>query len=176
MDSKVFLLVFTLHGIHAPQSYVHISQSGTEFIPLDGSVRPLDTLIVLTYQACFYACHQTDLCRVFDYDALLHRCRLFEGDLITTGSIGLSNSPTSSAGHLHLMPFLFSDYGRPCHECIRSRYLKCINSRCECPERTYWTGSICASQQLYAGKCSNDDQCRADLNHTCLQFFQCGRK
>jgi hypothetical protein len=35
---------------------------------------------------------------------------------------------------------------------------------------------MCAAQNLRGGQCSSSNQCRIDLNYTCLQFFQCGRK
>jgi hypothetical protein len=83
---------------------------------------------------------------------------------------------TSAVGQIELYPEFFSAYGAPCSACVESRYLTCINSTCTCLRHTYWTGSICASQNLRGGQCISSNQCRADLNYTCLQFFQCGRK
>ena len=172
----VILLLLLCSGTRAPQSYIRIGNSGTEFFSNDDGMFLLDTMLLSSYRECLYTCHQNQLCRVFDYDSLSHRCRLFEGDLTTTGLIGLSNSFTSLASQIELIPMLFSAYACPCSDCSESRYLRCVNSTCSCREHTYWTGSICASQTLYAKKCTNSDQCRSSLNLTCLQFFQCGRK
>lgn len=113
---------------------------------------------------------------IFDYDSISYRCRLFKGDLETTGSIINSNSSTSLVGQIELSPKLFSAYSQPCSDCFDSRYLMCVNTTCDCLQHTYWTDSMCASQNLRGGQCSSSNQCRADFNYTCLQFFQCGRK
>ena len=172
----MILSLMLFPGAQPSQSYIRISDPGTQFFPIDETLLLLDTVLVPSYQDCAYSCHQNALCRVFDYDSLSQQCRLFEGDLETTGLIGPSNSSTSTAGDLEQLPFLFSAYGQPCSACSGDRYLRCINATCSCQEHTYSTGNVCASQSLYAGSCTTADQCRSDLNQTCLQFLQCGRK
>ena len=172
----VILFLIFLPVMEPSESYVRISESVTQFFPIDETILLLDKVSLSSYQDCVYACHQNDFCRVFDYDSLSQLCRLFEGDLQTTGLIGPSNSSTSTAGDFEQLPFLFSAYGQPCSACSEDRYLRCINTTCSCREHTYWTGNICASQSLYAASCTAAEQCRSDLNLTFLQFFQCGRK
>ena len=172
----VVLFLMPLPAVEPSQSYIRISNPGTQFFPIDETLLLLDRVLLPSYQDCVYACHRNTLCRVFDYDSLSQQCRLFEGDLETTGLIGLSNSSTSTAGDLEQLPFLFAAYGQPYSACSQNRYLRCINATCACQEHTYWTSNVCASQSLYAGSCTTANQCRSDLNQTCLQFFQCGRK
>ncbi|CAF1645843.1 unnamed protein product, partial [Adineta steineri] len=151
-----------------------ISGQGTEYAPVDESSLILGTYFCSKIKECQYACHSNYFCRVFDYDSVSHRCRLFEGNLQTTGSLIISNSSTSTVGEIELYPELFTAYGNSCSACLDSRYLTCVNSTCRCLPRTYWTGSICASQNLRGGQCSDSNQCRIDRNYICLQFFQCG--
>ena len=176
MTFSLILFLMLLSRTQASQSCIRMGHPGTQFFPTDESIVLLGTVLLPSYQACLYTCHLNDLCRVFDYDSRSQQCRLFEGDLQTTGLIGPSNSSTSTAGDLEQLPFLFATYGQPCGACSQSRYLRCINATCACQEHTYWTSNVCASQSLYAGACTTADQCRSELNHTCLQFFQCGRK
>ena len=172
--STVVFLVVSCTSI--PESFVAVSEVGKEFAPIDESALLLGTYVFSNYNECVYSCQMNYFCRVLDYDTTSQRCRLFEGDLDTTGSIISSNSSTSSVSQIELFSDLFSAYGQPCSACVDSRYFKCVNSTCTCRGNTYWTGSVCASQNLRGGECSDPRQCRADLNHTCLQFYQCGRK
>lgn len=172
----IILFLILIPGLEPSQSYVHISDPGTQFFPIDETLLLLDRLLLPSYKDCVYTCHQNGLCQVFDYDSLSRQCRLFEGDLKTAGWIGPSNSSTSTAGDLKQLPILFSAYGQPCSACSEDRYLRCINATCSCQEHTYAADNVCASQILCAGSCTTADQCRSDLNQTCLQFFQCGRK
>lgn len=172
----IALLLLSLPYLQAPESFVTVSDPGTEFAPIDENILTLGTFYLSNHMECIYACHTNYICRVFDYDCVSYRCRLFEGDVDTTGSIVSSNSSSSTVGQITLSPNLFTVYGQACSACFDSRYLTCINSTCTCFQHTYWTGSICASQYLLGGQCLNSTQCRTDLNYTCLQFFQCGRK
>ena len=176
MMFSMMLLLILFCGTRAPQSYIQVSNPSTEFFSNDESIFLLDMFSLPTYRQCLYTCHQSPYCRVFDYDSLTKQCRLFDGDLVTAGLIGPSNSLTSIASHMQLMPNLFSTYERPCSACSESRYLRCVNATCSCWEDTYWTGSICATQQMYGAQCNSSDQCQSNLNLTCLQFLQCGRK
>lgn len=171
----VLLIVFVC-STQSFESLITISEMGREFSPIDENALLLGIYTYSTNKKCQETCHFNCFCRIFDYDSVSHRCRLFEGDLQTTGAIVNSDSSTSSVGQIEFSPNLFSAYGQSCSACLHSRYLTCVNGTCDCLRNTYWTGSICASQNLRGGQCTSANQCRADLNHTCLQFFQCGRK
>lgn len=175
LQVSVLLLLF-VRNTQTIESLVTLNETGTEFAPIDEDALLLGIYTFSTNTKCIYACHSNCFCRIFDYDSVSYRCRLFEGDLQTTGFIINSNSSTSLVGQIVLSPMLFAAYGQPCSACFNSRYLTCVNGTCDCLQHTYWTGSMCASQNLRGGQCSSSSQCRADLNYTCLQFFQCGRK
>jgi hypothetical protein len=176
LQVSVLLLLLFVRNTQTIESLVTLNETGTEFAPIDEDALLLGIYTFSTNTKCIYACHSNCFCRIFDYDSVSYRCRLFEGDLQTTGFIINSNSSTSLVGQIVLSPMLFAAYGQPCSACFNSRYLTCVNGTCDCLQHTYWTGSMCASQNLRGGQCSSSSQCRADLNYTCLQFFQCGRK
>ena len=170
----IFLLFFSC--THAMlETYFKLSILGMEYLPQDESALLLATSYCTQYQQCAQACSLNYACRIFDYDSASRRCRLFEGDLKTVGSMQASNSSFSKIGQVVINPALFSAYGQSCSFCMYNRYLMCINNTCGCLGHTYWTGSICATQQLLGGQCTNSSQCWYS-NHTCLRYFQCGRK
>lgn len=174
---QVFLLLFLfVCETESIESLMTMTEMGKEFSPIDEDAVLLGVYHHSIHKKCIEACHFNCFCRIFDHDSISYRCRLFEGDLETTGFVVNSNSSNSFVGRIQLSPMLFSAYGQPCSACSSSRYLTCVNGTCTCLRHTYWTGSICASQTVRGGPCSTANQCRADLNHTCLQFFQCGRK
>ena len=174
-QSFVLLFLFVC-GTQSIESLMTMTEMGTEFSPIDEDAVLLGIYSYLTNKKCMEACHFNCFCRIFDYDPISYRCRLFEGDLETVGFIVNSNTSRSFVGQIQLSPMLISAYGQPCSTCYGNRYLTCVNGTCNCLRHTYWTGSICASKNLRGRPCSTANQCRADLNHTCLQFFQCGRK
>jgi hypothetical protein len=92
------------------------------------------------------------------------------------GSIITSSSSLSRVGTIDLYPEQFTDHGQPCSFCQESRYLTCINSTCQCLTHTFFDGSICQSQKLLGANCTNNIECRLDLNYTCLSNQQCGGK
>jgi hypothetical protein len=158
------------------QSAMVFSDSGFEF-------SPIDTQALLVYEgtansklACAQNCHSNVLCRIFDFDDQSGRCRIFEGDVVTMGSIVASSSCQSYVGYVELNPEQFTYQGQPCSFCEGSRYLTCINSTCQCQPHTFFDGSICRSQKLLGTGCINGTECRMDLNFTCLPRQQCGRK
>jgi hypothetical protein len=126
--------------------------------------------------SCAQLCHSTAPCRIFDLDDQSHRCRIFEGNIATMGSIVASSSSQSYVGSIQLNADQFVYHGQPCSSCPGSRYLTCVNSTCQCQPHTYFDGSICQSQTLLGSGCSNNTECRSDLNYTCLPRQQCGRK
>jgi hypothetical protein len=158
------------------QSFIDFSSSGFEFYPKDMEALFLQEINADSILICAKTCHSMALCRTFDFDSVSHRCRIFQGDLATTGSIIPSSLPDSIVGSVALDPAPYSSYDQPCSFCQGSRYLQCINSTCQCQPNTYFDGSVCRSQQLLGGVCINETDCRIDRNYTCLPRLQCGRK
>jgi hypothetical protein len=94
---------------------------------------------------------------------------LFEGDS-TTGSIISSPSSTSLVGTVRITSTLYSSiHNQSCELCQENRYVVCsINtSTCQCPQHTYWNGSVCTLQLFENDTCEQWDSCRSDLNLTC---------
>ena len=158
------------------QSFTVISPSGCAFAPLDYSALFLTQSFVPSLLSCTRQCHSHSLCRLFDYDSLSTRCRLFQGDLTTMGQLIPSASSSSRVGSLRLSSDQFVNIGQPCSMCVGSRYLSCRNGTCQCPSNTFYDGSICQAQRLMGQSCQNASECRPDLNQTCLPRQQCGRK
>lgn len=167
----VFELFFFIHSTIQDKSVTDISSLGYEFIPADTSYPPLLTLTIKKLLYCHAECNKHMNCRTFDYDASTKQCRLWDVDSITTGSIVLSSSkPQSSVGSIRLLPSIYANmHNQSCDRCDLSRYEICDTntSRCQCPPKTFWNGSICLAQLLYNQTCSSDDVCRSDLNLTC---------
>jgi hypothetical protein len=172
------LVMIQAQGIcNAWQSLLSLSNWGTMFSPIDEQALLLsDITNTNSFQACFQTCHANILCRIFDFHGQSNRCRLFQGNADTMGSIITSSSSLSIVGLIQIVPAYFSSIGLPCSFCKQSRYLICLNSTCQCPASTYFDGSICRSQNLIGSQCINEINCRMDLNMTCLPRQQCGRK
>jgi hypothetical protein len=104
----------------------------------------------------------------------MHAQSTYKGDngAVSDGSIALSTPHSCIVRPIEI----FKAYGQPCSACSDNRYLACVNRSCHCLPHTYWTGFKCAPQLLLGAHCTEASQCRTDLNYTCLQFFQCGRK
>lgn len=49
-----------------------------------------------------------------------------------------------------------------------------MNSTCQCYAHDYFDGSICRSQKRNGSACSNDIDCRGDMNLICLSNMKCG--
>ncbi|CAF3473197.1 unnamed protein product [Rotaria socialis] len=79
---------------------------GLEYTPIN-NVQLIATKYIQTKFLCSAACNQESSCRIFDYDLISKRCRLFEGDS-TTGSINLSSSPTSIVGVVSISSSIYS--------------------------------------------------------------------
>lgn len=150
-------------------SHISLSTPGFEFMPIDTqALLLLDTMSATTVLDCAYLCQQTAGCRIFNHDLSNTRCRLYEGDVDTTGSIVASSSSSTVCGSIGLDAKDFLDYGSPCSTCQNSRYLRCVNGACGCQLHTYFDGSICRSEKLRGAACSNDNECRRDANLTCV--------
>jgi len=158
------------------QSTIVFSDSGFEFSPIDEQALLVYKGTADSKLACAQNCHSNALCRIFDFDNQSGRCRIFEGDVVTMGSIIASSSSESYAGYVELNPEQFAYQGQSCSFCEGSRYLRCINSTCQCQPHTFFDGSMCRSQNLLGTECINGTECRMDLNFTCLPRQQCGRK
>jgi hypothetical protein len=181
----IFILIIgSTYSQQIFQSLMTFSQPGTQYSPIVPSAQLILTSIQSSFKACAVACNQNVLCRVFDYGVNQpQQCRLFEGDTDTLGSIVSSPSSSSMVGTINITPDLYAAYGQPCasSSCSRTRYLQCgSNLTCECTPHTYWDSSkgMCLPQSPVLGAaCQYGIQmCRKDLNYTCLQFNQCGRK
>jgi hypothetical protein len=158
------------------QSSANLSASGFQFSPVDMQALFLFETTTKSLISCTQTCYSTVGCRIFDFDDQSHRCRLFEGDTVTLGSLITSTSTGSRVGSIQLLPEYFASQGQPCSFCQGSRYLTCINVTCQCPPHTYFDGSMCQSQKLFGTVCNISTECRMDLNYTCLSRQQCGRK
>lgn len=157
------------------QSSMVWSNSGFEFSPVDIQALLVLEITVDSKVICAQSCHSNTFCRVFDFDEQSDRCRIFQGDVVTMGSIVTSSSFHSSVGYIELYSEQFAYQGQPCFLCEGSRYLTCINSICQCQPQTFFDGSICRSK-LLGSACINATECRMDLNYTCLPRQQCGRE
>lgn len=158
------------------QSIIVLYSSGFEFSPIDNGALFLFEISADSLGTCAQVCHDTTLCRTIDFDDQSHRCRIFQGDLDTTGSIIPSSLSQSRVASIQLNPNQFANFGQPCSFCQNSRYLRCVNSTCQCQANTYFDGSICRSQKLFGDICTKAADCRIDRNYACLPRMQCGRK
>jgi hypothetical protein len=158
------------------QSAIVFSDSRFEFSPIDEQALLVYEGIADSKLSCAQNCHSNALCRIFDFDAQSGRCRIFEGDVATMGSIVVSSFSQSYVGYVELNPDQFAYHGHPCCLCDGSRYLTCINSTCQCQPHTFFDGSMCRSQKLLGTECITGTECRMDLNFTCLPRQQCGCK
>ncbi|CAF1200711.1 unnamed protein product [Rotaria sordida] len=156
------------------QSSANLSSKGFEFSPIDEQALLLFDIIAKSLISCVKICHSTVPCYIFDFDDQSHRCRIFEGNITTMGSIVASSSSQSRVGSIKLYPEQFTNLGQSCSFCQRSKYLTCINNTCLCPAHTYFNGLICQSQKLLGANCTIDGECRLDLNYICLPRQQCG--
>jgi hypothetical protein len=177
----MILVLDPTHSQELLQSQIVFVSRGTQFSPMSTPAQLLSTQFTASLKMCATACNMNVLCRILDFGVILpQQCRLFEGDVTTMGTIISSPSFNSRVGIVQLTADLFVEYGLPCSSvCQQSRYLTCIsNSTCQCMPHTYWNGSICAAQTPVLGATcqQNMSMCREDLNYTCLQFNQCGRK
>ena len=158
------------------QSSMNISSPGFLFSPTNFNALFLLSNTVPSLLYCARLCHSNYQCRIFDYDPQSRQCRLFQGDIATMGSLTMSPSLQSRVGSMKIDASQFLSFGQACSSCVGSRYLRCVNSTCQCPMNTFFDGSICQSQKLIGGQCVNSNECRSDLNHTCLTRMQCGRE
>lgn len=162
----IIIIISPINGVH--QSTSRISSMGLEYRPKN-SVQFISSNTIETRILCSAACNQLLSCRVFDYDSVSKRCRLFEGDS-TTGSIISSSSSTSFVGTVSISSSLYSaTHNQGCQTCEQTRYEVCVSntSTCHCPTHTYWNGEICALQLFINDTCEQLDACRSDLNLTC---------
>ena len=179
-------LLLTINRTYSQQIFtaqIILSNPGTQFVPVNMAAQLVSTTLTNSVKNCAMLCMNNVMCRVYDYEVSLPKqCRLFEGDTNTLGQIVSSSSPQALVGAIYLSSNLFAEYGSQCSSfCYHSRYLQCgCNFTCECMPHTYWDTSVsmCVPQSPILGtSCQqNMSMCREDLNYTCLQFNQCGRK
>ncbi|CAF1228183.1 unnamed protein product [Adineta steineri] len=156
------------------QSSMNLSTVGFQFLPINYQALFLSQINTKSLFFCAQACHSNGNCRIFDYDDQSLLCRLFEGNIITMGSIVASSSAQSRVGSKKYYTEQFINLDQSCSLCEGSRYMRCINNTCQCEIHTYFDGSICQSQKLFGDACVNGTECRSDLNYTCLPRQQCG--
>ncbi len=162
-------IILRVDGIY--QSMIAFSSMSLEYQPKN-AFQLILTNTAQTKLRCSEICNQMSSCRVFDYDSISQRCRLFEGDL-TTGSIISSSSSTSAVGTVRIGSSLYSSiHGQSCQSCQQDRYEACSanTTTCQCPLHSYWDGSICALQLFQDDVCSEPDMCRSDLNLNCGSY------
>ena len=169
MLSVIFILLNLpfIHGNY--ESRIAITPAGYEF-QLRYSIQLLASTTAQTILTCSAACNQLSSCRTFDFDSVSKRCRLFEADSVTTGSIIVSSSSTSRVGTVQISSDLYSStHNQPCTLCSIDRYETCSSntSTCQCPRNSYWNGSVCALQLFENDTCGQQYICRSDLNLTC---------
>ncbi|CAF1429106.1 unnamed protein product [Adineta steineri] len=156
------------------QSIFDVSNLGLEFSPADEQALLLLDTTARSLLNCAQMCEMIARCRTFNYDMQMKHCRLYQGDIDSTGEVAPSASSQSVCGSIKLIMENFADYGGPCSICDGSRYLTCMNSTCHCQPNTFFNGSMCRSQKLIGGGCTSNNQCRNDLNLKCLLNNQCG--
>ncbi|CAF0748193.1 unnamed protein product [Adineta steineri] len=156
------------------QSFINLSQLGLEFIPINENLLLLVDINADSIIICSKICFSNTYCQTFNFNIQSKRCRLYEGDIDNTGSVIISQSIQLVVGTIKLTTDDFIDYGRPCSFCENKPYLVCMNSTCQCQSHSFYNGSICQSQKFLGGSCTNDIQCRNDVNLTCLSTMQCG--
>ena len=156
------------------QSYFTVSDNGWEFAPFDENALLLYETNSDSIPSCASECHTLRICRIFNFDGETKHCRLYEGEIDTTGFIVASASRQSVYGSIELVSQDFVDYGLSYSSCEDSRFLTYIDSICQCQLHTYFDGSICRSQKLEYGFCNDYTECRQDLGLTCQVDMQCG--
>jgi hypothetical protein len=130
------------------QSSTNLSSSGFEFSPVNQQALLLFGISTNSLMTCSRTCHSTVQCRIFDYDGQSQRCRIFEGSIITMGSIVASSSSQSRVGSIKISPQQFVNLGQSCSYCLGSRYLTCVNNTCQCPTHTYFDGTMCQKSKI----------------------------
>ncbi|CAF4061871.1 unnamed protein product [Adineta steineri] len=166
-----------MHGQSIPidwQSSMNLSSPGFQFSSVNYQALFLSQINTKSLFSCAQTCHSNGNCRIFDFNDQSLQCRLFQGNIITMGSLVASSSPQSRVGSKKYNAEQFLNHGQSCSLCEGSRYMRCINNTCHCEMNTYFDGLICQSQKLLGGECMNSTECRSDLNYTCLPRQQCG--
>lgn len=167
----LFIFYHRILGTDIWNSMFDLSNQGWQYIPFDGQILSvgMSSKSLLT---CTHQCLRLPLCRTFNFDSQTKTCRLYEGDMNTTGSI-VSSSSTTIYGSLVLKSANYLNYGLPCSFCDRNRYLTCTNGTCQCHIHEYFDGYVCRSQKSSGYSCINNTECRQDRNLTCGSNRQC---
>ncbi len=172
----LFVILFGCAYSQNIGTYFTLSNEGMQFL-LINSTQLLDTITISSLKKCAAICVRfLPHCRTFEFDSSTLQCRLIEGDLTTGQIIPSTSSSKSIVGSMKLAPELFTSYGQSCSQCVGNPFFTCINGTCQCALHSYFDGSMCKLQQFTGAQCNSSNACRTDLNLTCLQFFQCGRK
>mgnify|MGYP001030179915 CR=1 FL=1 len=169
----VLILFLIISSIRSQifQSLTRFQAAGTDFVPIN-SIELIATYTgVSTLLACYEKCHLNPLCRTFVSNiSSPFTCRLYESSIDTGGTIVISSSSTSQVGGIHYDPSFYTTYNQPCDPQVSSlsnRYLICQNSTWQCPQSTYWNGSMCVNNVYYQSSCTTDNDCRQDVQLSC---------
>lgn len=160
-------------GFDSLQLYIDFSDEGLEFSPFDPLALVFETT-TNTILACANTCNTMAQCRTMNYNPDTAECRLYKGDMDSTGLVVPSTSPRSTCASVILAAEDFLAYGQACSYCQDSRYLRCLNFTCQCQLHHYFDGRICRSQKFNGSACTDDIQCRNDMGLICLSYIQCG--
>ncbi|UJR08241.1 hypothetical protein I4U23_012514 [Adineta vaga] len=147
---------------------------GTQFMPINMDALHLGNISVQTKMKCAIQCHSNHQCRTFNFDTSTQICQLFQGDKFATGTI-VPGAQTIVAGSFKWMNTLFDAHGQPCNACKDNRFLRCVNSLCDCQQNTYWDGTVCLPQlPMPCMECEpSKNMCRSDLSLTCQSYNKC---
>ncbi|CAF1123952.1 unnamed protein product [Adineta ricciae] len=146
-------------------SYIHVYDSGVNYIPTD----PVELICihssVLSLVQCAVLCHKDARCHTFVSD--LPSCRLYESSPQTGSLVSSASHDTIVGSIIYDNIDLTSKYNQSCDHCAQDRYLVCRNGTCQCPVQTYWTNQTCQSQSFTGAPCNSSKQCRNDLGLVC---------
>ena len=155
------------------ESAFKITAFGTVFRPR----HPNELLVPLSssrsLMRCLMQCNQNLQCRTINYDQSSQICQLFEGEL-STGTLIINTSlPFARASAVRFntesVSQSYTSYNQTCDRCTsgENRYVRCWNSTCQCPSKTFWNSKICQNKMHSGSSCLVSAACREDLTFTC---------
>ncbi|CAF4332813.1 unnamed protein product, partial [Adineta steineri] len=77
---------------------MNLSSPSFQFSPINYQALFLSQINTKSLFSCAQTCHSNGNCRIFDFNDQSLLCRLFQGNIITMGSIVPSSSPQSRVG------------------------------------------------------------------------------
>ncbi|CAF1507247.1 unnamed protein product [Adineta ricciae] len=164
----IILLCYFLTTTSFQGEHFALSGQGNRFQPIDNIQLLSNFSNVDVTASCAMYCLQNTFCRTFDFDSISHQCHLYEGS-VDTGMIIPANS-SNIIGWIEILPSMFHLYNASADQCKDNRYLSSdiVSNRCQCPDRTFWNGSMCLNQRFIGDTCQENNWCRNDLNIGCI--------